>query len=129
MSSSVSSAGGGAPRTRKQSNPLSQFRSNASLRSGSVASSSPTLKGGASSVGGRSRGATSRGKDRYSDAADEEDADLLGGGPPGLSGRGESDGEYDEGWMNGLEGEEEGIALLGGDKVSCSALCTTSRRR
>lgn len=120
--SPASSAGqqGLTPRERKQSNPLSQFRSNASLRS-SVASSAATLKGdAASSAGGRSRGGyggNPRGKDRYSDAPDEED-DLLGGGPPGLQGRGESDGEYDEGWVNGLEAEEEGIALLGGDKVS-----------
>jgi phospholipid-translocating ATPase len=128
--SSTSSAGqqGFTPRERKQSNPLSQFRSNASLRS-SVASSAATLKGdAASSAGGRSRGGYSgnpRGKDRYSDAPDEDD-DLLGGGPPGLQGRGESDGEYDEGWVNGLVAEEEGIALLGGDKVSRRALVSST---
>lgn len=129
--SPASSAGqqGLTPRERKQSNPLSQFRSNASLRS-SVASSAATLKGdAASSAGGRSRGGfggNARGKDRYSDAPDEEE-DLLGRGPPGLQGRGESDGEYDEGWVNDLEAEEEGIALLGGDKVSQRTLICDRR--
>ncbi|BGP30889.1 Putative aminophospholipid-translocase [Rhodotorula toruloides] len=33
--------------------------------------------------------------------------------PPGLGGRGESEGEYDEGWSTGLDVEQEEIRLLG----------------
>jgi phospholipid-translocating ATPase len=58
-----------------------------------------------------------KGKDRYSDVPDDDDVDLLGGGSPGMQGRGESDGEFDGGWTSGLPGEDEEIALLQGDNV------------
>lgn len=47
----------------------------------------------------------------------EEAAAII---PVGLGGRGESDGDYDEGWRTGLEVEEEEIGLLaagGSDRV------------
>ncbi|KAI5476520.1 phospholipid-translocating ATPase, partial [Pseudohyphozyma bogoriensis] len=121
--------GGGATRERKQSNPLSQFRSTHSLRASSVSSSS-TLKPSSSSAGlggGRSRarlgglGGNQRGKDRYSDAPEEDDRSVAGaGGTPGMGGRGESDGEFDEGWIGGLGEEEEVVALLGGERDKTS---------
>ncbi|BGP27606.1 Putative aminophospholipid-translocase [Rhodotorula toruloides] len=40
--------------------------------------------------------------------------------PPGLGGRGESEGEYDEGWSTGLDVEEEEIRLLGQDEGSAA---------
>ncbi|BGP19964.1 Putative aminophospholipid-translocase [Rhodosporidiobolus nylandii] len=113
------SASGFLPRERKQSNPLSQFRSSASLRS--------SARGGAST----SRSAYAESASAVSGAGTDDagsEADLLGGGgsgrrrggrrvemPPGVGGRGESDGEFDEGWATGLDGEEEEIGLLGGD--------------
>ncbi|GAA5973557.1 hypothetical protein JCM11641_007117 [Rhodosporidiobolus odoratus] len=123
------SASGFSPRERKQSNPLHQFRSSASLRSSARAGTSRT--GGreyAESTGTAVTGGTD-------DAGSE--ADLLGGLagegslaggrgggrklrkagrglPAGMRGRGESDGEYDQGWETGLDGEEEEIGLLGG---------------
>ncbi|GAA5888836.1 hypothetical protein JCM5296_005010 [Sporobolomyces johnsonii] len=138
------SASGFVPRERKQSNPLSQFRSTASLRA--TTSSSSTAAGGAGSrkgVGVSVGGGRARYEESYSGATEEEEerasaseGDLLLGGssgggsqptggrrsrkgsvvPSGMGGRGESDGEFDEGWATGLEGEEEEIGLLRGDK-------------
>ncbi|GAA5987421.1 hypothetical protein JCM5350_002754 [Sporobolomyces pararoseus] len=147
------SASGFAQRERKQSNPLSQFRSTANNKSNAGGSS---RFGGGSRFGkGSSTGNSSRGKYDGSSVAtgttDGEDrdseADLLGVGslnspnvdgsrgtssrsrnggargrnngnggmPLGLGGRGESDGEFDEGWTGGLETEdEEEAGLLGG---------------
>lgn len=148
------SASGFAQRERKQSNPLSQFRSTANNKSNAGGGSSRF--GGGSRFGkGSSTGNSSRGKYDGSSVAtgttDGEDrdseADLLGVGslnspnvdgsrgtssrsrnggargrnngnggmPLGLGGRGESDGEFDEGWTGGLETEdEEEAGLLGG---------------
>ena len=118
--------GGVTPRERKQSNPLSQFRSSSSLRStGSNGTQRAGGKGSAllgpgSSIGARKGYGNQKGKDRYSDRADDDEVDLLGGGSqPGMRGRGESDGDFDEGWTGDLPGEEEEIVgLLRGDKVS-----------
>lgn len=114
------SSAGQPPRERKQSNPLSQFRSSNSLRS-SVASSSSTVRTGGAGPLWRGRAALSvnpKGKDRYSDAADDDEVDLLTG-QQALRGAGESDGEFDEGWSGDLPREEEEIqGLLAGDKVS-----------
>lgn len=99
-----------SPRERKQSNPISQFRSTNSLRS---SSSSGTLKGASSNagdglLGGRGkRGGNFKGKDRYSDTPEDDEIDLLGP-TPGLRGRGETDGEFDEGWT-GVDDEREGL--------------------
>ncbi|GAA5858648.1 hypothetical protein JCM8547_001405 [Rhodosporidiobolus lusitaniae] len=119
-------ASGFLPRERKQSNPLSQFRSSNSLR-------------------GNARVGAFRGTSSYAESAvtgttgdgDGSEADLLGFGeatsssggrrklrktgrapstPAGMGGRGESDGEFDEGWTTGLDGEEEEIGLLGGSR-------------
>ncbi|GAA5907740.1 hypothetical protein JCM6882_008960 [Rhodosporidiobolus microsporus] len=129
------SASGFVPRERKQSNPLHQFRSSASLRS--------SARGGAgtSSRSAYAESSVTAGTNGTDDAGSE--ADLLGsfsgageagssaggsrgkgklrkaakgtpGIPQGMGGRGESDGEFDEGWTTGLEGEEEEIGLLGG---------------
>lgn len=129
-----SGGGGGLPRERKQSNPLSQFRSNRSS-----VSSATTLKGSTSGAGGgggggpgfgRQRNAYSprlgslavnpKGKERYSDGPpDDDDRDNLGGDQiPGMGGRGESDGEFDEGWTGDLAEEDEIVGLLAADKVS-----------
>ena len=109
---SLNGAGGSriSPRERKQGNPISQFRSTNSLRS---SSSSGTLKGSASNageglLGGRGkRGGNFKGKDRYSDTPEDDEVDLLGA-TPGLRGRGEADGEFDEGWT-GADDEREGL--------------------
>ncbi|GAA5973244.1 hypothetical protein JCM21900_001016 [Sporobolomyces salmonicolor] len=144
------SASGFVPRERKQSNPLSQFRSTASLR----APTSPASSSSAAAAGGSRRGAAVGGRraryeESYSSGAPTEEDDrgsasegdlLLGGGgggrgggagsgrrkgsvavggmglPPGMGGRGESDGEFDEGWATGLEGEEEEMGLLRGEE-------------
>ncbi|BGP43367.1 Putative aminophospholipid-translocase [Rhodotorula kratochvilovae] len=97
------------PRERTGSNPLSQLRAGGSARS----AASTSRRAYAASSAGTVR--TGAGTD---DAASEADG-LLGGGStrgrarvPGLNGRGESDGEFDEGWTTGLEGEEEEISLL-----------------
>lgn len=152
------SASGFAQRERKQSNPLSQFRSNGSLRAAAQQGGASSARGtsnrfGKSSAGGSSRGG---GGGRYdassvatgtTDGDDQEsESDLLGlnspsvggrsagsrkrglpgrdgngGMPMGLGGRGESDGEFDEGWTGGLEGEEEEQAgLLGGSREQVS---------
>lgn len=89
-----------APRERKQSNTISQFRSTNSLRS-SVSSA------GGSQLG-RARG-NAKGKDRYSDTPEDDEIDLLGA-TPGLRGRGEADGEFDEGWTGQ---DDETVGLLG----------------
>ena len=92
---------GGLPRERKQSNPLSQFRSQKQQKAG-----------GRPGRGGL--GVNPKGKDRYSDAPDDDDR-----GPepiPGLGGRGESDGEFDEGWTGDLHAEDDEITgLLAGE--------------
>ena len=99
-----------SPRERKQGNPITQFRSTNSLRS---SSSSGTLKGSASNAGDgllSSRGkriGNFKGKDRYSDTPEDDEIDLLGA-TPGLRGRGEADGEFDEGWT-GADDEREGL--------------------
>ncbi|BGP35322.1 Putative aminophospholipid-translocase [Rhodotorula toruloides] len=51
--------------------------------------------------------------------------------PPGLGGRGESEGEYDEGWSTGLDVEEEEIRLLGQEDGSTtrSPPSTAARKR
>lgn len=74
--------------------------------------------GPGSSMGRKAYG-NQKGKDRYSDRADDDEVDLLGGGSqPGMRGLGESDGDFDEGWTGDLPGEEEEIVgLLQGDKV------------
>lgn len=156
------SASGFAQRERKQSNPLSQFRSNGSLRAaaqqagggGGANSTRGTLnRFGKGSAGGSSRGGGGGRYDASSVATgttdgdeQESESDLLGlnspsvggrsagsrkrglpgrdgngGMPIGLGGRGESDGEFDEGWTGGLEGEEEEEAgLLGGSREQVS---------
>ncbi len=109
------------PRERKQSNPLSQFRSTQSIRQagqrGDNLRRTNTAKTG-STYGG------SKGKSRYSESAGgDDDVDLLGGSV-GQGGRGESDGGFDEGWETGLQREEEQIGLLGGNsKVSDGLDC------
>ncbi|GAA5902963.1 aminophospholipid-translocating P4-type ATPase NEO1 [Sporobolomyces salmoneus] len=142
------SASGFAQRERKQSNPLSQFRSTGSLR---TAANANGTRGQGSRFGKAPGSSNSRGKYDASstvtgttDGDDREsEADLLGVGslnspsvggrsagsrkrsgtkgqngggslPPGIGGRGESDGEFDEGWTGGLETEdEEEAGLLG----------------
>lgn len=61
-----------------------------------------------------------KGKERYSDGPpDDDDRDNLGGDQiPGMGGRGESDGEFDEGWTGDLAEEDEIVGLLAADKVS-----------
>ncbi|GAA5829685.1 hypothetical protein JCM5353_005198 [Sporobolomyces roseus] len=148
------SASGFAQRERKQSNPLSQFRSNGNLRAATQQGGANSARGtsnrfGKSSAGGSSRGGGGGRYDASSVATgttdgdeQESESDLLGlnspsvggrsagsrkrglpgrdgngGMPMGLGGRGESDGEFDEGWTGGLEGEEEEEAgLLGGSR-------------
>lgn len=66
-----------------------------------------------------SRGANQRGLPKRTPRSRREDeaAAVI---PVGLGGRGESDGDYDEGWRTGLEVEEEEIGLLasgGSDRV------------
>jgi len=154
------SATGFAQRERKQSNPLSQFRSNGSLRAaaqkgggGANSTRGSSNRFGKSSAGGSSRGGGGGRYDASSVATgttdgdeQESESDLLGlnspsvggrsagsrkrglpgrdgngGMPMGLGGRGESDGEFDEGWTGGLEGEEEEEAgLLGGSREQVS---------
>ncbi|GAA6002729.1 aminophospholipid-translocating P4-type ATPase NEO1 [Rhodotorula paludigena] len=63
-------------------------------------SASGSARGSLGRNGGRSAGKSSRGGAR----------DTI----IGMGGRGESDGEFDEGWATGLEAEEEEISLLGG---------------
>lgn len=63
-------------------------------------SASGSARGSLGRNGGRSAGKSSRGSAR----------DTI----IGMGGRGESDGEFDEGWTTGLEAEEEEISLLGG---------------
>ncbi|GAA6008383.1 hypothetical protein JCM11491_004456 [Sporobolomyces phaffii] len=152
-SAATLSASGFAQRERKQSNPLSQFRSTGSLR----AAASAAAGGGSGSAfgsGGSNRYAASgSARARYdatssvatattTDGDDRDsEADLLShsgrggpirtsriragagaganrtgteGMPIGLGGRGESDGEFDEGWTGGLDDEdEEEAGLLG----------------
>ncbi|KDE04200.1 phospholipid-translocating ATPase [Microbotryum lychnidis-dioicae p1A1 Lamole] len=133
------------PRERKQSNPLRQFRSNASLGT----SPSPTTpfkqnttlvtssRFGSAYLG---TGPNPKGKDRYADAPEggaatenahghgegagggdeeeEEERDLMAKGRPGMRGRGESEGGFDEGWTNDRlqQQEEEEMGLLVGKK-------------
>ena len=106
------------PRERKQSNPLSQFRSTQSIRTSTPNRGDNLRRTNTPKTTGSSY-AGSKGKSRYSDSQPgEDDVDLLGGSV-GQGGRGESDGGYDEGWETGLQREEEQIGLLGGNsKVS-----------
>ncbi|KPV71916.1 uncharacterized protein RHOBADRAFT_56295 [Rhodotorula graminis WP1] len=111
---------GFATRQRTGSNPMSHLRGPRSATS--TATTRRTYA--PSSVGTARTGATGT----TDDAASEADG-LLGGGAgsgsrrgggragagsrvPGLGGRGESDGEFDEGWTTGLDAEEEEIGLL-----------------
>ncbi|GAA5989868.1 hypothetical protein JCM10908_002355 [Rhodotorula pacifica] len=57
-----------------------------------------------------SRGVGQRGLPRRTARTRREEAGI----PVGLGGRGESEGEFDEGWTTGLEVEEEEIGLLAG---------------
>lgn len=111
-------------RERKQSNPLSQFRSTQSVRTAALSGQGMRRSNTAKTTSSTGYGG-SKGKSRYSESAgdrDDDDVDLLNaGGSVGQGGRGESDGGYDEGWSTGLQGEEEAIGLLGGSaKVSVS---------
>lgn len=117
-------------RERKQTNPLSQFRSNASLRSSAASSSARTrtdnMAPGLSSSASMTRAQRMRSgngnpnlavrptKDRYSDVPDDDDLDNRS---KGQTRRDESDGEFDDGWTTDLHGEEESIALLLGETV------------
>ncbi|KAM0747769.1 phospholipid-translocating P-type ATPase [Meredithblackwellia eburnea MCA 4105] len=99
------------------------------MSSRSSATSSTTLKGGPGSFSRSTRarlsstgmggGPNPKGKDRYSDAPEQEDdrdrEEEEVGMPAGMGGRGESDGEFDEGWL-GREDEDENVGLLAGDK-------------
>ncbi|PRQ71214.1 hypothetical protein AAT19DRAFT_10754 [Rhodotorula toruloides] len=76
--------------------------------------------------------------DVFSDRRRRRDGRVNGGQgygkgrriPPGLGGRGESEGEYDEGWSTGLDIEEEEIRLLGQDEgPSARAPPSTSSRK
>lgn len=112
---------------------MSQFRSSNSLRSNSsnASSNGTNARSGTGFLTGSSnrmnQGVTGRReKDRYSDAGNEDDEiDLLshggaGGRPPGLRGRGEAEGGFDEGWIGADrpgEEEEENMGLLGRDQV------------
>ncbi|GAA5838244.1 hypothetical protein JCM3766R1_001874 [Sporobolomyces carnicolor] len=144
-------ASGFAQRERKQSNPLSQFRSTGSLRNAAASGTRGTGSRFGKGSAGTGGGSSSRGRYDASSVVtgttdgDERDseADLLGVGslhpssvegrsagsrkrirqngtgglPMGLGGRGESDGEFDEGWTGGLETEdEEEAGLLGRGK-------------
>ncbi|TNY20194.1 putative NEO1-P-type ATPase [Rhodotorula diobovata] len=111
-------------RERTGSNPMSHLGRGAPARS----PASTTRRTYAPSSAGTARSARTATTD---DAASDADGLLLlgGGGSgsrrgargnarvPGLGGRGESDGEFDEGWTTGLEAEEEEIGLLQGGKA------------
>ncbi|SCV73005.1 BQ2448_6930 [Microbotryum intermedium] len=136
------------PRERKQSNPLRQFRSNASLGATATTTTTttttltPNRTSATSSRFGQAHvGPNSKGKDRYSDAPEggatddgrgagrgtdedeDEERELMTKGRPGMRGRGESEGGFDEGWTNdGLQQhEEEEMGLLAGKKKPSSA--------
>ncbi|GAA5838969.1 hypothetical protein JCM11251_007842 [Rhodosporidiobolus azoricus] len=154
------SASGFLPRERKQSNPMHQFRSSASLRSSARTSGGAggTSRGSAyaessatgatddagseadllGSFGGREGGSSaggSRGNGKMRRGGGARSAKGTPGIPQGMGGRGESDGEFDEGWTTGLEGEEEEIGLLAGggrdqrDRRPSSTVSTATPRK
>lgn len=111
-----SNSNSNTPRERKQSNPLSQFRSTNSLVSSSSTSSNRTTPRHTTTTtkGGRNV----KGKDRYSDTAPEDlnhddEIDLLPARASRIRGRSEAEeSEFDQGWSRTGE-QEEHIGLLG----------------
>ncbi|KAK4048538.1 putative aminophospholipid-translocase [Microbotryomycetes sp. JL201] len=129
-SSAASSSTAPTTRERKQSNPLSQFRSTGSLRSSSLATG-PSIPGRRTNRNGQpntSVAGSRRAKDRYSDAPEDDDhSERLSSNGKGFMATNmtESDGDFDQGWVGGLPGEEENIALLSGESKAGSG----SRRK
>ncbi|GAA5905553.1 hypothetical protein JCM8208_005769 [Rhodotorula glutinis] len=108
---------GFATRQRTGSNPMSHLRGPRSATSTATTARRTYAPSSVATARTAATGTTD-------DAASEADG-LLGGGSrrgggrggpgsrvPGLGGRGESDGEFDEGWTTGLDAEEEEIGLL-----------------
>ncbi|KAM0786043.1 hypothetical protein ACM66B_006856 [Microbotryomycetes sp. NB124-2] len=120
MASSAASTAS-TTRERKQSNPLSQFRSSNSLRSSSLAAANGA-RTTESSINKRTTARNGRGgvvKDRYSDAPEDDDHSSNGGAKALTATHlTESDGDLDQGWIGGLPGEDESIALLSGEAKS-----------
>ncbi|KAL8279641.1 hypothetical protein RQP46_007954 [Phenoliferia psychrophenolica] len=118
----LSASQGQPPRERKQSNPLSQFRSGASTSSSTAGHKKSFVRRGG--LG------NPQGKDRYSDAPDEDDRETLPSSSHGRGGQGEDDGEFDQGWTGDLPGEEDEIVgLLQGVKVHRETLAPPPKKR